>query len=414
MKQTIHNLSTVFCCVAILLCLSLIGRADHGDPDPTFGHIGVKIDHVSGKTMFPRAIVQQADGKLLVAGTMTGNGYPFPMLLLRRYNTNGSVDTGFGLSGFGVEELNNQAWYIYGETNKVALQSDGRIIVAGGSYDFSSTRIKPTIFRFTPYGDLDASFGDHGRVIFDDGGEGVTTSGLAIFKEKILTLLWSQSGYNLIRLNSNGSVDSAFGLSGYSGVGISPVTFTTNRATGKIIVGGSFGNTPFLTVPALQHFNINGTPDTAHGNDGIALLPVAPGCAGYFANGVRSIDTQADGKIITGCSCGSPGFGPYNTVARILSDDTLDTSFGNGGYAQEFDYASDIPSIVRVSRSTTQITTAGHPGTSGLKRYSGGGVFQLSYSATGIADFLIQAADEKPVTIKPINNGDIQLRRFLP
>jgi hypothetical protein len=102
-------------------------------------------------------------------------------------------------------------------------------------------------------------------------------------------------------------------------------------------------------------------------------------------------------------------------VVRILSDDTLDTSFGNGGYAQEFDLTrSDVPSIVRVSRSTTQITTAGHPGTSGLKRYSGGGVFQLSYSITGIADFLIQSSDEKPVTIKPINNGDIQLRRFLP
>jgi len=413
MKQTIDNLSTDFCCVALLLCLSLIVRADHGDPDPTFGHIGVKIDHVSGKTMFPRAIAQQADGKLLVAGTMTGNGYPFPMLLLRRYNTSGSVDTGFGLSGFGVEELNNQAWYIYGETNKVALQSDGRIIVAGGSYDLSSTRIKPTIFRFTPYGDLDMSFGDHGRVIFDDGGEGVTTSGLAIFKEKILTLLWSQSGYNLIRLNSNGTLDTAFGASGLRSVGINAITLATNRATGKIIVGGSS-----LTSPsefALQHFNINGTPDTAHGIDGIAALQVAPGCAGFFARDVRSIDTQADGKIIAGCSCGSPGWAPLNVVVRILSDDTLDTSFGNGGYAQEFDLTrSDVPSIVRVSRSTTQITTAGHPGTSGLKRYSGGGVFQLSYSITGIADFLIQSSDEKPVTIKPINNGDIQLRRFLP
>jgi uncharacterized delta-60 repeat protein len=289
MKQTIHNLSTVFCCVALLLGLSLIVRADHGDPDPTFGHIGVKIDHVSGKTMFPRAIAQQADGKLLVAGTMTGNGYPFPMLLLRRYNTSGSVDTGFGLSGFGVEELNNQAWYIYGETNKVALQSDGRIIVAGGSYDFSSTRIKPTIFRFTPYGDLDMSFGDHGRVIFDDGGEGVTTSGLAIFKEKILTLLWSQSGYNLIRLNSNGTLDTAFGASGLRSVGINAITLATNRATGKIIVGGSS-----LTSPsefALQHFNINGTPDTAHGIDGIAALQVAPGCAG-FSQGTSAASTR--------------------------------------------------------------------------------------------------------------------------
>ena len=69
-----------------ILQLSSVIQAEHGDPDPTFGFRGLKIDHAQGKSMTPRGIAQQADGKLLVVGKMEGSGYPFDLLLLRRYN----------------------------------------------------------------------------------------------------------------------------------------------------------------------------------------------------------------------------------------------------------------------------------------------------------------------------------------
>jgi uncharacterized delta-60 repeat protein len=101
------------------------------------------------------------------------------------------------------------------------------------------------------------------------------------------------------------------------------------RPDGKIIVAGSSkSNTEIFA--ALQ-FNPDGSPDTSFGTLGKALIP-----------GGRHVDSallQPDGKIVLG---GLSNF----TLARLLPNGSLDTSFGNGGISfQIFGIYCELKSI---------------------------------------------------------------------
>lgn len=402
-------------------------QAAPGDPDFSFGFLGLKVDHVPYRTMYPAAIAQQADGKLLVAGRMIGEGFPFDLLLLRRYNANGSVDTGFGLSGFAVyDQITGEDEFIYGEANSVTVQSDGKIVVAGGYYTFGSNEIKPAVFRFTAAGYADTSFGTpdpvfgyQGRASFAE--EYISqANGIAIYKDRLLTRIHLSGASRMVRLFPNGALDTGFAASGIADIGISARTFTVNRKTGKIIVGGSVPELePTVdTDPALQHFNTNGTPDTSHGTDGIAILNFnrrdCPYPNQYFY--ISGLDTQSDGKIVATGVRGNYNGSFFNFLIRVLSDDSLDPGFSGDGFAVACNGSLARP-IVRASRTTTQVLFFTNFYTNPpkyLRRYNANGLQQLAFPVDYFpADFLIQSGDEKPVTVQAYS-GAIRLRRFLP
>ena len=72
----------------------------------------------------------QPDGKVIVAGiSFAGISAEGGDFAVARYNTNGTLDTSFGVGGkvttdFGLTET----------ASSVVVQSDGKIIVAGGTY----------------------------------------------------------------------------------------------------------------------------------------------------------------------------------------------------------------------------------------------------------------------------------------
>ena len=412
--------------VGLIFQQGIAVQAAHGDPDYSFGFFGVKTDHVFNKVMYPAAIAQQADCKLLVAGRMIGEGYPFDLLMLRRYNANGSVDTGFGLSGFAVYGGDE---YISGKANSVTVQKDGKIVVAGGYYSFGSNDIKPAVFRFTATGYSDTSFGTpdpvfgyQGRASFGEGFAGQADN-IGIYKDRLLTTIFQlvDSEPKLIRLYASGALDMNFGVSGMADIGIGYRTFTINRNGGKIVVGGSVPEVePTVdTDPALQHFNTNGTPDTSHGSDGIAILNLnrrdCPYWNQYFY--ISGLDTQSDGKILAAGVRGTYNSSFTNFLIRVLSDDSLDLGFSGDGFAVACD-GGGPPLILRASRTTTQVlffTNFFSNPPKYLRRYNANGLQQLAFPVDYFpADFLIQSNDEKPVTVQTVTLGDIQLRRFLP
>ena len=88
----------------------------------------------------------QANGKIVTVGYAYDNGNP--MFALARYNTDGSLDTtGFGTNGIVNTKIGNQSW-----ANAVAIQTDGKIVVAGYSDDGS--HYKFTLARYTTAGVL--------------------------------------------------------------------------------------------------------------------------------------------------------------------------------------------------------------------------------------------------------------------
>jgi len=128
---------------------------------------------------------------------------------------------------------------------------------------------------------------------------------------------------DLIRYNSNGSLDDTFGVNGviaHHSFGTEGARAIEVLANGKILLAGSI-NDQF----AVARYNADGTLDNSFGLNGIATTSFSNGF-----NTVRDMKVQADGKILIS---GRATFGYSNdsAVVRLNVDGTVDTSFGNSG-----------------------------------------------------------------------------------
>ncbi len=104
-------------------CRSYSHNTD-GSLDSNFG-TGGKTTTTFGGSSSAVGVVIQGDGKILVAGTSFVT-VPLPAsanFVLARYNPNGSLDTGFGTGG--------TVTTAFGAAEAIALQPDGRIVLAG-------------------------------------------------------------------------------------------------------------------------------------------------------------------------------------------------------------------------------------------------------------------------------------------
>lgn len=193
------------------------------------------------------AITVQNDDKIVVAGDHhTGTSYDY---LVIRYNSNLGLDTSFGTNGI-VTTAIGPAMDI---ANGVALQSDGKIVVAGwceiGPYSIPRNRAF-CVVRYNSDGTLDTTFDNEGFVTTDIGPSYDMGADLAIqFDGKIVVAGYSYNSdgtgrnFTVVRYNSDGSLDNTF-----SGDGIVTTDINTGsdkgyalaiQSDGKIIVAGS-------------------------------------------------------------------------------------------------------------------------------------------------------------------------------
>lgn len=110
---------------------------DAGDLDPNFGTGGKVITSLGSDRDQAKSAAIQADGKIVVTGYTVSNGaYVFA---LPRYNLDGSLDNNsFGTNGKVITPVGTSS---FNESNTVAIQSDGKIVVAGqGSNTFALVR----------------------------------------------------------------------------------------------------------------------------------------------------------------------------------------------------------------------------------------------------------------------------------
>lgn len=224
----------------------------------TNGH-GTAVTPIASFKHARGALVTQADGKIVLAGTSYSNNDE--NLVLARYNSSGTLDTTLGGAGivitdFGKKEVGND----------IAIQPDGKIILAGRSYDGSSSDF--LLVRYNLDGTLDTTFGDGGKVVSDFGGS-----------ESAAGILLKPGG----KLFVSGSKDGDGALSRYVLDATSPITatFKSNalhdgwilESTETSGVGGSLDKTAStLNVGdnskdkqylAILSFNTDSLPDNA-------------------------------------------------------------------------------------------------------------------------------------------------------
>jgi uncharacterized delta-60 repeat protein len=101
------------------------GRLDTG-----FGDGGKVTSDFGGQSDIATAVVIESDGKIVVAGTSHGTATGDD-IALARYTADGKLDTGFGKGGTISTDLGSPADH----GNAVAVQSDGKIVVAGSTQD---------------------------------------------------------------------------------------------------------------------------------------------------------------------------------------------------------------------------------------------------------------------------------------
>jgi uncharacterized delta-60 repeat protein len=166
--------------------LGALARYDaEGRPDPSFGAAGrMTIDLGATWSQGIRAVAQQADGRLVVAGAGGPSGSSGATFFVGRYLADGSLDGSFGNGGRVLTSFGTSANAI---ANAVKIQGDGRIVVAG----FRSGSLVTSDFalaRYLPDGSLDGSFGTGGSVTtsFGAGYSVYGASGLELHAGRII------------------------------------------------------------------------------------------------------------------------------------------------------------------------------------------------------------------------------------
>src|SRR4051812_29682359 len=388
MKMNVATASKILSRVLSLTILSSLSTvtayAVDENLDKSFGSGGkVTTNFASGDVIHGIAI--QSDGKIVVAGETDVNGVG--NFALARYNSDGSLDKSFGGGDGKVTSLIGAG----SGANAVAIQSDGKIVAAGvgrsaGHFDFDFV-----VARYNKDGSPDSGFNGTGSVITPIGSGEIDdiANAVAIQKDGKIIVAGSTSpssggmiSFALARYNTNGSLDSTF-----NGTGIATTAFVTDRearavviqSDGKIIAAGRDPSSG-TALGGIARYNTNGTMDNAFGPNGNGRT---------FINGVGAFAAalQSDGKIVL-AGFGMPGSSAVFAVARLKPDASLDPSFDADGRAfTDFDGEADQASAVAI-QSDGKIIAAGQAGFASkfaLARYNVDGSLDTSFGSSGKA-----------------------------
>jgi uncharacterized delta-60 repeat protein len=328
MSQRIQPLRIMLAAGSALLALLAPLSAAHaaaGDLDPTFATGGVYMPPAECCAISRAdAVVVQPDGKAVMAGYAYGGVNGEPEAVVARINLDGSLDTSFAIAGVRRISLSTANTY----AQAVALQGDGKIVIAGG---FSDGANRAFVARLDTAGNLDATFGVNGvRTIASHTGSELAAEPRAVVVQadgKVViagTLRYPAffSEMFATRLDANGAVDTSFGTNGTARPGLGDSTNGFDAAitsAGAIILVGDVNNSAGKFAAAVR-FTATGALDASFDGDGVKAPLLG-------ANGLgRAVAILPDGRIaIAGRANNRPA------VYQLLDTGALDTSFSPSG-----------------------------------------------------------------------------------
>src|SRR3954468_327865 len=135
-----------------------------GSIDSLFGTNGTVVRNIFNSDDYGFAVAVQSDGKVLVAGRASNGVSGGSDFAVARFNSNGSLDTSFGMNGIATTDLGSLSDSAYA----MAIQSDGKIVLAG---ETTRSTTDFALVRYNANGTLDTSFGGTGKVISDLSGD---------------------------------------------------------------------------------------------------------------------------------------------------------------------------------------------------------------------------------------------------
>jgi uncharacterized delta-60 repeat protein len=370
-----HRIVRTFAALAVACAaVTAPAQAADGPLDPTFGVGGTLTTDFLGGHDRGTSMAIQPDGKIVVAGIVDDNAlWPPPSVIaVFRYNADGTLDATFGTGGkvaldfFPVQTSPSER-----EGVAVALQPDGRIVIAGSvapPYTYADFGVA----RLTASGALDPTFGGGaGWVTTDFGspsdpfptGDGATSVAIQsngkIVAAGFARLNGGFSDFAVARYNADGTLDSSFG----NGTGKVTVDFlgaddwansVAIQADGKIVAAGVASDATYRRAFGVAQLAPDGTLDSTFAGTGRVRTVIATTNQYEYYEAANALAIQPlDGKIVVAGyayinAIGSPTQSYLDfALVRYNPNGTLDSTFGVGGkaltdFAGEFDVANAV------------------------------------------------------------------------
>lgn len=272
------------------------------------------------------AITVQPDQKILAGGTFYSyNAYISPCLA--RLHPNGEIDSSF------------KSIIKHGATvHSINLQSDGKILVAGG-YPMYNTPVM-SIARFNTDGSLDTTFkigkgcNSHAySTAIQNDGKILIGGSFSLFKDTAIN--------KLVRVYPNGIIDKSFN----TGIGFNDVIYKVLlQPDGKILVCGIFTKYQNISYPGIIRLLPDGRIDSTF-NTGTGMTVGFPSAGTAFAT---SMSLQNDGKIIMVGNFTKYNGVSNNGIVRILPNGRYDSSFSVGTAFDLYPYEAIVQSDGKV------------------------------------------------------------------
>lgn len=308
-----------------------------GTLDSSFGSGGKVHTDFPGLAAVPSSVLLQPDAKILVVG----GAYPLFTFLgnieMVRYNSNGNLDRSFGDNGIVTTVLDAGSY-----ANAVVQQSDGKIIVAGTLFvdvvigDQSDTDF--VLVRYNRNGSLDTTFGNGGVVSTDFFGREDDAFSVLLQPDGKIVAVGSANDpasyydFAAVRYLNNGTIDETFGNSGTVTTDFGDQNFDRARSAvllpnGKIIAAGfAISQGGGVQNFAVARYTKDGVLDNGFSNDGKQQITFDNCC-----QSANQVLLQPDGKIITVGYANTEDSDSDFLLARLNPNGSLDSTFGVAG-----------------------------------------------------------------------------------
>ncbi len=280
-----------------------------GNIDPSFYFSSGNIETI--------APVILPDGKILLCWDTK----------LSRFYANGQPDSTFGTNGTSDFNL------LFTWNKNILLQQDGKIIVFGTTSFLPDPVQYFAAARLLENGDWDTSFGLNGIVKYNFGPDYTLNIPFAMREYPNGQLIMAGDAYNsdfhvgLIKLNTDGSLDTTFGDNGLVNTGFQKYAECYGMdlmSDGKIVISGysttTYANNYAALQPMIARFNVDGSLDSGFYGVGVRYFP---------ASGEHTdLAVTDDDKIVF---CGTqrvPGH-TVTYVGGVLANGENDPAFGD-------------------------------------------------------------------------------------
>jgi uncharacterized delta-60 repeat protein len=287
------------------------------------------------------AVLVQPDGKVVVGGSF-GKLNNVSRFNIGRLNSDGSLDATFD-PGSGTDGS---------QINQLVRQSDGKLLIVGGFTLVNGVNRLPGLARLNSDGSLDTAFNpgaslDSGTgqvywIVLQNDGKVIVVGAFSTINDG--GTMYYQSC--VARFNGDGTFDPSYN----PGSGMTDATsgypiayYAVKQSSGKIVIQGQFDHFNGNAVPQIVRLNTDGSYDATF-NPGTGANPptqsVTSGILGLFA--------QSDDKIVVFGGLTSFNGTSCHGIVRLSVDGAVDSTFSAGNF-QDYSSAGLIESVAQQS-----------------------------------------------------------------